>query len=170
MSHVDSPLGRGRGGLANIHMNILIVYATNSGGTYLAGERILKILQGGGHDVEMAEAISVRPSIMKKYNLVIFGSPTWKVGGTEALPQEFMLTLLEQMRRESTSVQRYAAYGCGEKSFTIFCGAVDYIDTVLKGLGARKIVPSLKLDGYYFHLLDNQKIVDKWAGELLKLL
>ena len=157
-------------GWQNTYMNILIVYATNSGGTYLAGERILRILQGGGHDVELVEAKNVRPSVLKKYSLVIFGSPTWHIGGAEAMPQEFMLALLEQMRRESTTVERYAAYGCGEKSFTIFCGAVDYIDTVLKGLGAKKIVPSLKLDGYYFHLLENQKIVDKWASELLGFL
>ncbi|MEK7624725.1 MAG: flavodoxin domain-containing protein [Patescibacteria group bacterium] len=147
-------------------MNILIVYATNSGSTYLAGERIRKILSAGGHEVDMEEAKLVRPNRVKKYELVIFGSPTWHIGGAEAMPQEFMLALLEQMRREAMTPERYAAYGCGEKSFTIFCGAVDYIDTVLRSLGAKKVIPSLKIDGYYFHLLDNQKIVDKWATEL----
>lgn len=148
-------------------MTILIAYSTNSGSTYLAGQRILEILRAGGHDVEMIESKLVKPNRIKKYDLVIFGSPTWHIGGASAMPQEFMLALLEQMRKEVVAPDRYAAYGCGEKSFTIFCGAVDYIDTVLKSLGSKRIIPSLKIDGYFFHLLENQKIVDKWARELL---
>ena len=151
-------------------MTILIVYATNSGSTYLAGERIMKILHSGGHEVEMVEAKNARADQIKKFDLVVFGSPSWMIGGAESVPQEHMLTLLEQMRRARKAPARFAAYGCGEKSFTIFCGAVDYIDTVLKSLGSKKVLASLKIDGYYFHLLDNQKIVDKWANELLRVL
>ncbi len=151
-------------------MTILIVYATNSGSTYLAGERIMKILRVGGHEVEMVEAKTARVDQIKKYDLVIFGSPTWHIGGSQAMPQEHMLALLEKMRHSAKAPARFAAFGCGEKSFTIFCGAVDYIDTVLKSLGSKKTLPSLKIDGYYFHLLDNQKIVDKWANELLRVL
>ncbi len=116
----------------------------------------------------MVEAKNARLDQIKKHDLAIFGSPTWHIGGSQAMPQEHMLTLLEQMRRSAKAPARFAAYGCGEKSFTIFCGAVDYIETVLKSLSSKKVLSSLKIDGYYFHLLDNQKIVDKWANELLR--
>jgi len=42
---------------------------------------------------------------------------------------------------------RLAVFGCGDMSYTYFCGAVDAIEERLKKLGASLVSESLRIDG-----------------------
>ncbi|MFA6105141.1 MAG: flavodoxin family protein [Patescibacteria group bacterium] len=119
------------------------------------------------HEVIMQRAEKVNPSDLEQYKLVIFGSPTWESNGKDAVPHEFMMDLLRRVAAERIIPKQYTVFGCGNRSFTNFCGAVDYIDAALRSLGSKKIFPTLKLDGYYLDLSLNQKLVDGWTAKLL---
>lgn len=147
-------------------MKIAIIYASNSGSTYLAADLVGQKLKRK-HNVVLKKASETTPDDLQQFDLVILGSSTWYVDNKEGMPQEYMLSLLKQMETFKKFPEKYAVFGCGSSSFTVFCGAVDYIDEYLK-THSHQVFPSLKVDNYYFDIVRNNKQIVKWSEELLK--
>jgi flavodoxin len=147
---------------------VLIVYASNSGGTFLVAEAIQKVL-GKKHQVAMQKAADTKPDDLYKYDVLIFGSPSWHIAGMgDGLPQETMLALTRKCAGKKLPNKQSAIFGCGDRAYTFFCGAVSYLENFAASVGAERIIDSLRIGGYFFDLEKNEKIVQKWAAELIK--
>jgi flavodoxin len=51
------------------------------------------------------------------------------------------------MDKADLSGRKAAVFGCGDSSYTYFCGAVDAIEDKVKELGGELISDGLKIDG-----------------------
>lgn len=151
-------------------MKILIVYATNSGSTYEVGTIISGVLTPVGHAVVMQKAAESAPANLKKYDAVLFGSPSWKVESLEGQIQETMQEFLERCKWRVPKGLRFAVFGCGDPDFTFFCQAVDTMAQFFKDQGGVLVHEPLKIDSFFFHLEENSKQARQWAEQLAKKL
>lgn len=150
-------------------MKIIIIYATNSGSTHTAGRIISRVLSQR-HQVEMKPAAKAEPTELQNYDLIILGSPSWNYQGKEGMPHETMQDFLERSRAPQLVGQRLAVYGCGDSSYTKFCGAVDHLERFAQAIDGRLIQPALRVDGFWFDLVKNIEILQRWSAALLKKL
>lgn len=151
-------------------MKTLIIYASNSGSTYLAGQAIQETLTNNGNDVVLKHAKDSMPNDLIDCDLVIFGSPSWKVNNLEGQPHEFILELLSKLTSAELSGKNVAFYGCGDRAYLRFCGAVDEMEKMLSDKNITKVSESLKIDSFYFDLDNNIEKIRAWAGSLTKSL
>ena len=150
-------------------MKILLIYATNSGSTSLAGCIIRDVL-AKKYNVVVKKTVEVDPSELEKYGAIIFGSPSWDFEGKEGQPHQTMLVLMEKLKGTNFSGKPCAVYGCGDTSYTHFCGAVDELEKFVAAEGGKLVMDSLRIDGYYFDLQKNEERVGQWAGALVNSL
>ncbi len=148
-------------------MKILLLYATNSGGTFLAGKTIKEVLQKK-HALEMKKIEKVRAQELSKYDLVILGSPSWDFGKKQGQPHETFLQFMAENKGMNLEGKKFAVYGCGDSSYTYFCGGVDNLENFIKNLKGKLIINSLRINGYFFDLNKNAQLVKNWAKKLLK--
>lgn len=146
-------------------MKILLLYATNSGGTFLAGRTIKEVL-AKDHIVEMKKADEVKPAELARYDMVIMGSPSWNFGEKQGQPHESFLQFTAKAGGITLPEKKFAVYGCGDSTYTYFCGAVDYLEDFVKKIKGRLAVEPLKIDGYFFDLTKNTRLVKSWAQKL----
>ncbi len=155
-------------------MTILLVYATNSSGTYNASQMLAEVLTAAGHVVTIHRANHVEPQDLTAYDLVILASCTWEkfVDGKklEGQLQEHMEQLAVKCQGFRCDHQRFAVFGLGDSSYQYFCGAVDYLEKLVKNVGGDLIVPSLRIDGYFFDRENNDKAVTAWAKDIQQVL
>jgi flavodoxin len=146
---------------------IIIVYASNSGSTFLVGEIIAHIL-GRKHQVVMQKAAATSPNDLLQYDIAIFGSPSWSASGLgEGFPQETMIAFIKSCVGLDLSGKKCAAFGCGDSSYTLFCGAVNQLEKFIVDLKGSRLTNSLRIDGYFFDLPKNIALAKKWAQTLL---
>lgn len=146
-------------------LKILLSYATNSGGTFVAGEFIKDILSKD-FSVTMENASETVLRDAGNYDVIILGSPTWDYEGKEGMPHEMMVELLNKWKNKSFTGKHFAVYGCGDKMFVEFCAAVDYMEKFVETAGGRLISPSLRINNFFFELENNTELVKKWASDL----
>lgn len=146
---------------------VLIVYASNSGSTFLVGEIIASTL-GEQYEVAIQQARDTMPTDLQKYDLLLFGSPSWSVQGKEAFPHEAIIDFMARCADEQVIDKPCAAFGCGDSSYTLFCGAVNQLERFIAQIKGKKITNSLKIDGYFFNLAGNEELTREWARELLQ--
>lgn len=144
---------------------ILLVYATHSGSTFVVGEMIRDALSKS-FEVVMQNAVETKPEDIKNYDTVILGSPSWLSRGSEGMPSEMMLKLIDVWQKEKFPNKQFAVYGCGDSGFIHFCGAVDYMDNFVKTVEGQVVMPSLKLDSFWFELDKDVPQAKKWANDL----
>ncbi len=150
-------------------LKILLIYATNSGSTYVAGKIIKEALN---HDfaMTMQNASETNPNDADNFDIIILGSPTWDFGGKDGMPHEMMLELLNKWQNKSFAGKRFAIFGCGDRMFVQFCAAVDYIEKFIANVGGTLLLPSLRLNNFFFELEKETELAKEWAGELKKML
>jgi sulfite reductase alpha subunit-like flavoprotein len=68
------------------------------------------------------------------------------------------------MDKANLSGKKVAVFGCGDSSYTHFCGAVDVIEEKAAQLGANVVMASLKIDGDP----DKDEAV-AWARDVFKM-
>jgi len=124
------------------NMKILIVYATNSGGTQLAAQIVQETLVKHSLTAELKEVRDTSADEFAGYDLVILSSPSWDDEGAEGQPHPDWRPFMEK------------AKGLGDSSYTYFCGAVKILEDFIKSLKGELLTESLKIDGFY---LDQQK-------------
>ncbi len=124
----------------------LIVFGSTTGNTEGVSETIAKVLEGGGVTVDIKNAADVGAgNLADGYDVVLFGCSTW--GDDEVELQEDFVPLYEDLDKTGINGKMVAVYGCGDSSYTHFCGAVDAIEEKAKELGATLIGYPLKIDG-----------------------
>lgn len=150
-------------------LKILLSYATNSGGTFVVGEMIKEILSKD-FSVTIKNVSETVLQDADNYDVIILGSPTWDYEGKEGMPHEKMVELLNNWKNKSFTGKSFAVYGCGDKMFVEFCAAVDYMEKFVESVGGRLILPSLRINNFFFELENNTELVKKWANDLHKTL
>ncbi len=150
-------------------MNILLVYATNSGSTASAAQIIADTLTGLGHTVSTKEARDTSPEAVVEAPFFLLGSPSWDQNGMEGQPLPEMEEFIARCKDITISGKSCAVFGLGDSSYTYFCGAVTYLEAFIKRTGGNLVVPSLKIDGFYMKP-DAGEIIKKWANALAEKL
>ncbi len=123
----------------------LIVFGSTTGNTEFAAETIEEYLKDHSYDVRLANVSDVEADVLKEaYDLYLLGCSTW--GDEEIELQEDFELFYEGMTMDLDQ-KKFAVFGCGDTSYTYFCGAVDAIEERLKKLGAHLICEPLRIDG-----------------------
>ena len=146
-------------------MNILLCYASNSGSTYLTSKIIEETLNSYNFKVVKKPARDVNLQDIETANLIIMGSPSWLIDKVQGMPHETIIALMQKFYSKIRD-KRFALFGCGDSSYTHFCKAVEHMEDFVKINGATNIMPSLKIDGFYFDLKDTQEQAYAWTTVL----
>lgn len=146
-------------------MDILLVYATNSGGTAQAATIIADTLKGKRHSVTMKEAKDARKDDATKAKCIILGSPSWDYNGMEGQPLPEMVEFIKRSNGSNLNGKLFAVFGLGDSSYTYYCGAVTYVEIFIKRVKGIFVIPSLKVDEFFFRTDSQEKII-AWANEL----
>ena len=124
----------------------LIVYGSTTGNTEAAAEIISQALLKKGCQTVVKNAADVSPKgLAEGFDLVLFGCSTW--GDEDIELQDDFIPLYEDLDKAGLAGRKVAVFGCGDSSYTHFCGAVDAIEEKAAQLGAKLIAGSLKIDG-----------------------
>ena len=127
---------------------------------------IAGILKGGGHAVTVLDAGKAKPEgLCAGRDCVLFGCSTW--GDDTIELQDDFVSLFDSFDAIGASGVKTAAFGCGDTSYTYFCGAVDAINEKLATLGAKNVTDGLKIDG---DPADAKSDIEAWAGEVMAAL
>lgn len=150
-----------------MRMQILLVYATNSGTTMMTAQAVTDKLTGAGHQVTMKQALETTPDDLRNAHAVIFGSPSWDFDGKEGMPHEDYMPLIEKLKRQAFEGKPFAVFGLGDSSYTHFCGAVDHLEELIKTIKGILVVPSLKIDKYFSDQTKHMETINSWAQGLV---
>lgn len=155
-------------------MTILITYGSNSGGTMSLAQDLATRFGQAGHQVTVQSAQDTQPSDLGKYDLVILGSCTWSgevngqtVGGQL---QEHMAQLVEKLKGYNGQSRRFAVYALGDSSYDTFCQAADLLEKSVGDWHGQLIVPSLKIDGYFFNPDGSGQAITAWSKSIIDAL
>jgi len=147
-------------------MNILIAYATYSGGTQAASEFLTQTLTSAGHQVTMKMISEVSFEDTLNYDLRIFASPTWDYEGKEGQPHQDFILWMENNVGKKFSGKTCAVLGLGDSSYAHFCGTVPIIEDFIKNAEGSLKTESLKIDGYLFDTEKNNNLISEWAKKI----
>jgi len=146
-------------------MKIVIIYATNTGNTYLTAQ-IIRDMLSANHEVEMVNALEAKPENITSADLVVLGSSSWDWQGKEGHPIQSMIDYLESLDLNQIRDKKFVIFGCGDRDFKLFCGAIDRITDFVQAGGGRIIHDPLKLDKFYMDILHKIESVKSWAQDL----
>jgi flavodoxin I len=147
-------------------MNILLAYATYSGGTQSASEFLSQTLTGLGHTVTVKMVSEVTFEDTLNYDLRIFASPSWDNDGQEGQPHVDFVTFMNNAAGKKFAGKPVAVFGLGDSSYGHFCGAADIITDFVKKAEGKLIAETLKIDGYLFNMDANNQLLTDWANKL----
>ena len=146
--------------------NILIVYGSTTGNTEWAAQALGRQFQAAGQEAEVLNAARAVPAgLCQGRDLVVFGCSTW--GQDEIELQDDFQPLFERFDQIGADGVKCAVFGCGDRDYTFFCGAVDVITERLAALGAQVLGEKLKINGDPSEAADS---LDKWGRGLLAAL
>jgi len=124
----------------------LVVYGSTTGNTEITAEYIAKTLTSKGFDAEVVNAANTTAEALGgAYDVVLLGSSTW--GDDDIELQDDFIPLYDSLEKSGLGGKKTAVFGCGDSSYTHFCGAVDAIEEKLRAMGSQVLVDSLKIDG-----------------------
>lgn len=150
-------------------MNIGIFYATNSGGTEMAAQMIADHLSSK-HTVTVKRMIDTEPDELSSYDVIVFGSPSWDYDGKEGQPHDDFWEFKRKMEGKTLEGKKVAIFGLGDSSYKIFTGAVDVMEEWIKQWNGSQIVPSLRIDKFYYQQAENTQLIEEWCKQLLETL
>ncbi len=150
-------------------MNILIIYATNSGATEIVSQIVEETLAEHKLTVTRKDVTTVTPEELNAYDLIVFGSPSWDFDGKEGWPHEHFIPFMDAVRPMKFQDKKFAIFGLGDSSYTHFCGAVDHLEKLVADVSGKLIIESLKIDGFYFNQAENSEKAKTWAQTLASL-
>lgn len=139
---------------------ILIIYGSTTGNTETASEIIEKNLVAKGFDVHRKNVADANVEDLDGPDLVLFGCSTW--GEDEIELQDDFLPFYESLDQAPIQGKKIAVFGCGDSSYTYFCGAVDAIEEKIGRLSGRLVLEGLKIDG---DPMDSRAEILRWSDE-----
>ena len=148
-------------------MNILLIYATNSGTTMLTAQTISDNLTQKGHTVTMKEVRASTPEDIQNAQAVILGSPSWDFDGHEGMPHEDYVPLMEKLKTKTYEGKPFAVFGLGDSSYTHFCGAVDHLEELVSTMKGKLLVPSLRIDKFFSDQTRHMESIGAWTNDLV---
>lgn len=134
-----------------------------------AASVVTQALVGAGHEVTEVTADNSSKDVLTRASAVVFGSPSWEDAGKDGQPLPDVTKFIQSLTSADLADKKVAIFGLGDISYQHFCGAVDVMEGLLKGLNVTPVVPSLRVDRYY-SVPDNEKKVRDWAENLAKSL
>ena len=144
-------------------MTILIAYATNSGSTYLVAKHLSDQLKKKNLDNTLINVIELGVDDVLKYDLVFFGSNSWDFERKEGQPHHAFIQFLDQAKSVNWQGKKFAMFGCGDKTYMRFCGALDILSEFIESHDGNLVSKPLKIDRFYFNDQDETfKQVDAW--------
>jgi flavodoxin len=151
-------------------MNTLIIYASNSGGTYFVSELIKQTLEKNGYTAIVRKANEVRIEDMQKYDLVILGSCTWQYERREGEMHEHFHILQKNVAGATLTPSNFAVFGLGDLSYFQFCNAVNHLEDLITSWGKKWLVPSLRINRFYADQEEKEEIVKNWTLRIVSAL
>lgn len=151
-------------------MNILLVFATNSGGTQACAQSITDAFAANTHTVTQKNPKEVTEEDIKKADAVILASPSWDYQGQEGQPHEDFLPLFTLLKGKTFPQKKFAVFGLGDSTYTFFCGAVDRLEKLVEEVQGTRIIPSLRIDGYYMDEEKARTELTTWTNKLMQTL
>ncbi len=148
-------------------MQFFIGYATYSSGTLLVSEFIENELNKRGARVVRKDIRYASKNDLKQNDVIILGSPSWWNRNKDGMPHEFMLSFMESLHGYTFPAKKFAIFGLGDTAYTKFCGAVDQLEDFVASLKGELIVPSLRIDGFFFQQNENEKKVKEWTHKII---
>lgn len=146
--------------------SVLILYGSTTGNTAYTAEVLERILAGAGNKVTLADAAqSKTDGICDKYDAVLLGCSTW--GDEEIELQDDFIPVFDSLEETGIKGKKTAVFGCGDSSYTYFCGAVDSIERKLGEIGVTLMADGLKIDGDPHTAKDD---IEAWARDVGKSL
>ena len=146
--------------------NVLIVYGSTTGNTETVANGVAGMIKGAGHDVTLLDAGKAQPAgLCAGRDCVLFGCSTW--GDDTIELQDDFVSLFDAFDTIGASDVKTASFGCGDSSYTYYCGAVDAINEKLETLGAKMVAPGLKIDGDPGDAGDE---IESWTRQVLAAL
>jgi flavodoxin len=147
-------------------MNILLLYATYSGGTEVAAGEVETKLASKGHAVTKKNPKETSAEEINAADLTLLCTPTWDFEGKEGMPHEDFNTFIETHKGTQFGGKKFAILGLGDSSYTKFTGSVDILEEFVKTVGGMLAQPSLRIDGFFFDQTKHTEEVQKWADTL----
>jgi len=145
-----------------LFMQGIIIYATHTGNTYMVSKTILE------------EVSSQMPLLMKKAkdvvredlddaSVLLIGSSSWDWQGNRGYPIDEMMKFLDSMGEVDLSGKKIMLFGCGDRDYEHFCGALDVIGEKVRERGGQIMGEPLRVDKYYLNEAENKKLVVEWC-------
>lgn len=144
-------------------MNILIAYATYSGGTQMAADFLAQNLKASGHTVDLKRISEIVFEDTLLYDLRVFASPSWDDGEKEGQPHIDFISFIKNSEGKDFSNKPCVVFGLGDISYKHFCGAVDVLEEFIKKSGGKLIFQSLKIDNYFIDMDGYNRKLAEWA-------
>ena len=142
--------------------NILIVYGSTTGNTESTAIKIGDILTKQGHQIVIKDVRKAQvEELGNGYDITLLGSSTW--GDAEIEFQEDFADFFEEMDKAELNGKKIALFGCGDSSYTYFCGAVDQLQEKTEGMGGILVNEPLKIDGDPGDAVND---ITSWAQEV----
>ncbi len=140
----------------------LIIYGSTTGNTESTAETIKGYLEGKGFEVTLTDVGQASIDNLKEaYDVYLLGCSTW--GDDEIELQEDFEGFYEAMDSGlDLSGKKFGVFGCGDSSYTYFCGAVDVIEEKVGKLGATVVCESLRIDGD-----PESEEIEEWAQDVV---
>ncbi|WP_310601404.1 flavodoxin [Desulfobulbus sp.] len=140
----------------------LIVYGSTTGNTETVAKQVGEVLARQGMEVTIQDVARTKVGELGNgFDLTLLGSSTW--GDAEIEFQEDFASFYEEMGGAELKGKKVALFGCGDSSYTYFCGAVNLLEEKMGELGAVVVNDPLRIDGDPQDAKD--EIVD-WAMEV----
>ena len=152
-------------------MKVLIVFATYSGGTHIAGTIIEDLLKKN-HEVVLKSVQDLDPKEFQDSDFIILGSNSWFEQKQEGQMNSGFHSLKEKLQPDCFKGKSFAIYALGDSNLyhNTFAKAADHLEKLVRGFGGDAVVPPLKVDRFYFDEEGNEKKITKWAEELNQFL
>lgn len=147
-------------------MNILIIYGTYSTGTLRASELLQGFLSEAGQTVTLKRVDTVQVEDLNSNELIIMGSPSWKVFGKEGMPHEHYYPMMERLKGTVFN-KPFAVMGLGDDSYAKVCGSADHLEEFVSDLGGHLLLDSLRVEGFYFNEEKRSEEIKDWAQQIV---
>jgi len=120
----------------------IIVFGSKRGRTAGMAQVIAEELENRGIGTDVRNVFETRPTDLLKYKYIILGSSTWSDGDLEVDFIDFE----RGMDKLDLKGRFCAVFGPGSTRFRFFCEAVNILEAKVRSLGARMILPPLKVN------------------------
>jgi flavodoxin I len=135
-------------------MKTLVAYATNSGSTYLLANQVKQTLEELGHEVFITNIIELDPQELYKHEFIFFGSNSWDFEGKEGQPHHAFMQFMDVIKDHDLGGRKFALFGCGDRSYQHFCGALDVIQKFVTEHQGEVVGQPLRINQFYFNHQD----------------